>query len=123
MSHPRGILLIADDEEMNKAILTRRLRREGFETIDAADGAEAVAKVRELGAGQLPCAVLMDINMPVMDGIEATRIIKEEFRGLPIIAVTACVVEPWDYSAHGFDELCRKPLDFEDLLTKIRRFA
>lgn len=113
-------LLIADDEEMNILILSRRLRREGFATIDAADGLDAISKIRALDQRQLPCAVLMDINMPVMNGIEATRILKREFKDLPIIAVTACIVDSFDYKAYGFDHLCRKPIDFAELIHKIQ---
>ena len=121
MAESNVTLLIADDEEMNILILSRRLRREGFTTIDAVDGQDAVSKIRSLEQDQqLPCAVLMDINMPVMNGIEATRILKNEFKNLPIIAVTACVVDTFDYKAYGFDHLCRKPIDFVELINKIQ---
>jgi CheY-like chemotaxis protein len=114
-------LLIADDEEMNITILARKLRRLGYETIDAVDGEDAVSKVREYIKRYevLPAAVLMDINMPNMDGIEATRILKEEFKTLPIIAVTAFAVDDFDYRLAGFDDLCRKPVDFSELIQKI----
>lgn len=122
MADSKITLLIADDEEMNILILSRRLQREGYATIDATDGRDAIAKIRALH-DQLPCAVLMDINMPVMNGIEATRILKEEFKDLPIIAVTACVVESFDYKGFGFDFLCRKPIDFAELIAKIESCA
>jgi FixJ family two-component response regulator len=94
LERSKALLLIADDEEMNKIILARRLRKEGFGTIDVAD-------------------------MPVMDGIEATRILKAEFEDLPIIAVTACMVPSTDYTHYGFNELCTKPIDFNELIAKI----
>ncbi|HYX37917.1 MAG TPA: response regulator [Oligoflexus sp.] len=119
MERSKALLLIADDEEMNKAILGRRLRREGFVTIDVADGSEAVEKIREMALSGMPDLVLMDINMPVMDGIEATRILKAEFENLPIIAVTACMVTSTDFSHYGFNELCTKPIDFNELISKI----
>ncbi|RZA25023.1 MAG: response regulator [Proteobacteria bacterium] len=114
-------LLIADDEEMNITILARKLQRLGYVTIDAFDGEDAVSKVREYTRlnHSIPAAVLMDINMPNMNGIEATRILKEEFKNLPIIAVTAFALENFDYGANGFDHLCRKPVDFKELVAKI----
>jgi CheY-like chemotaxis protein len=119
MERSKALLLIADDEEMNKIILARRLRKEGFVTIDVADGSQAVDKMRELSQNGRPDLVLMDINMPVMDGIEATRILKAEFADLPIIAVTACMVPSTDYTHYGFTELCTKPIDFNELIAKI----
>ena len=119
MERSKALLLIADDEEMNKIILARRLRKEGFVTIDVADGSEAVEKMRELSQNGRPDLVLMDINMPVMDGIEATRILKAEFADLPIIAVTACMVPSTDYTQYGFTELRTKPIDFNELIAKI----
>lgn len=122
MNQAKALLLIADDEAMNKVILTRRLNREGFATIDAADGAEAIAKVRALAPHQLPQVILMDINMPVMDGIEATRILKQEFSSLPVIAVTASQIDSVESETYGFDELCLKPINFHELVTKINSF-
>ncbi len=119
MERSKAILLIADDEEMNKIILARRLRKEGYVTIDVDDGSQAVDKIRELSKDGRPDLVLMDINMPVMDGIEATRILKAEFEDLPIIAVTACMVSSNDYTHYGFNELCTKPIDFNELIAKI----
>ncbi len=116
----KGLLLIVDDEEMNKLILMRRLQREGYRTIEVSNGALAVEQVRALKNEEFPLAVLMDINMPVMDGIEATRILKSEFQNLPIIAVTACVVHPFEFERYGFDGLCKKPIDFNDLVKKVR---
>ncbi len=122
MNQAKALLLIADDEDMNKLILARRLRKEGFETIDVADGSEAVEKIRELALEQLPSVVLMDINMPVMDGIEATRILKQEFQNLPIIAVTATRLDSVECERYGFDGLCTKPIDFKELVGTIKRF-
>jgi CheY-like chemotaxis protein len=121
MDRSKTLLLIADDEEMNKFILARRLRKEGFDTIDVSDGLQAVDKIRELARDGKPDLVLMDINMPVMDGIEATRILKTEFEGLPIIAVTACMGTSTDYTQYGFNELCTKPINFHELIAKIDR--
>ncbi len=121
MNADRGILLIADDEEMNKVLLSRRLKKEGFTTLDASDGEEVLAKLRQLGPDHLPRIVLMDINMPVMDGFETTKILKHEFAQLPIIAVTAGVFLPHEISAYGFDDFCTKPIDFADLMGKIHK--
>lgn len=114
-------ILIVDDEPMNITIIARRLQRRDFEVIEALDGAEGVARVRQMHEERdgLPNVVLMDINMPVMNGFEATKILKDEFPILPIIAVTAYAVEGLDFEGAGFCYLCRKPVDFEDLLNKI----
>ncbi|MBC7661018.1 MAG: response regulator [Chitinophagaceae bacterium] len=125
MSHTPAIatLLVADDEEGNKLILARRLKREGYQIIDACDGEDAVQKIRGPRDEQRPCLVLMDINMPNMNSIEPTRILKNEFKDIPIIAVTACVVDTFDYKDYGFDQLCLKPVDFTELLAKIKDSA
>ncbi len=121
MRGKNSVLLIADDEEMNKTILARRLRKEGFLTIDVANGLQAINTIRELSLTAIPDLVLMDINMPIMDGVEATRILKVEFNDLPIIAVTACMTQSQDFLACGFNELCTKPIDFNELIAKIEK--
>lgn len=117
-------LLIADDEETNIAILTRRLKREGYSIIDASDGEDAIEKLTGMieTPSDKPIVVLMDINMPIMNGIDATRILKEKYKDLPIIAVTACVTDSFDYKGHGFDQLCMKPVNFDELINKIESF-
>lgn len=113
------LILVADDEEMNRAILVRRLRKEGYLILEAKDGFEAVNLMHK--SNPLPKLVLMDINMPNMDGIEATRLIKLDKTDIPIIAVTACLPTGMDHQSLGFDHICPKPIDFKDLLEAIER--
>ncbi len=80
-------LLIVEDNDENWDMLSRRLQRRGYETVRAADGVRAV----EMAASQRPDLILMDVNLPLLDGLEATRRIKgrPETGGIPIIALTA----------------------------------
>ncbi len=119
MNEARASLLIVEDEELNKLILARRLRKEGFAVIEVANGRQAVEKMQELSRIKLPDLVLMDINMPIMDGIEATRILKLEFQQIPIIAVTAGNLISGEYTEKGFSECCKKPINFRELMAKI----
>jgi len=119
MNEARALLMIVEDEELNKVILARRLRKQGFAIIDAANGRQAIEKVKELSLLKLPDLVLMDINMPIMDGIEATRILRLDFQQIPIIAVTAGNLAADEYIEKGFDECCKKPINFRELMAKI----
>ncbi|HSV44704.1 MAG TPA: response regulator, partial [Ramlibacter sp.] len=80
-------LLIVEDNEMNRDMLSRRLQRRGYEVLIAVDGAQGLASVRE----NLPDLVLMDMSLPVLDGWEVTRRLKadEATRKIPVIALTA----------------------------------
>ncbi|MBF0304829.1 MAG: response regulator, partial [Alphaproteobacteria bacterium] len=114
-------LLIVDDHPPNRTYLTRLLQGAGFVTVEAADGAEALRLAAELR----PDAVLMDIVMPVMDGLEATRRIRAlpEGGAIRVIAVSASVFEE-DRGlvlAAGADDFLRKPIRDSDLLESIGR--
>jgi two-component system cell cycle response regulator DivK len=80
-------ILLVEDEEPNRDIFQRRLRKRGFEVLGAADGAEAVARAR----ADRPDLILMDVQMPVLDGWAATRQLKAapDTRAIPVIAMTA----------------------------------
>ncbi len=112
-------LLLADDNADNRDMLSRRLRRRGHEVILAEDGSQAVAAARS-GSFDL---VLMDVSMPVMCGLEATRVLRSEAgtAALPIIALTAHA-SPTDRRAAldaGCDDFATKPIDFAALSTMI----
>ena len=108
---PASTVLVVDDNPINRRVLCHILRKLGFETEEAADGAEAVERLR---AAPRPSAVLMDCQMPVMDGLEATRQIRAsgQHDALPIIAVTAHAQE--GYERHcmdaGMDAYLAKPV-------------
>lgn len=105
---PRTILL-ADDHEDNRLALLTVLQREGYRTLGAANGAEAV----ECALEYLPDLVLMDLAMPVMDGREALRLIKQHPRTshIPVVVLTAMAlsVDRDRMVAEGFAELLTKP--------------
>ena len=112
-------LLLVEDNEMNRDMLSRRLLRKGFEVVIAVDGAEGVA----LAKANLPDLILMDISLPVIDGLEATRQIKadEQTGAIPIIALTAhAMSEDRDKAlAAGCDDFDTKPIELPRLLEKI----
>ena len=112
-------LSLVEDNEMNRDMLSRRLIRKGFEISMAVDGAEGVAQAK----AQIPDLILMDISLPVIDGLEATRQIKadEATAKIPIIALTAHAMgEDRDKAlAAGCEDYDTKPIDLPRLLGKI----
>ena len=112
-------ILVVEDNEMNRDMLSRRLRRKGFEVILAVDGAEGVAKAQS----ESPDLILMDMSLPVMDGWEATRRIKaaDASRSIPIIALTAHAMAGDREKAlqAGCDDYDTKPVQLKRLLSKI----
>jgi two-component system cell cycle response regulator DivK len=112
-------ILIIEDNEMNRDMLSRRLQRRGYETLIAVDGADGLATV----AREAPDVIIMDMGLPVVDGWEATRRLKasEETRRIPIIALTAdAMLGDRDKAyAAGCDDFDTKPVDFARLLKKI----
>lgn len=115
-------ILLVEDNELNRDMLSRRLQRKGFGVVCAVNGEEAVAKA----AGDLPALILMDMNIPLIDGWEATRRIKAsaETSGIPIIALTAHAMsgDREKALAAGCDEYETKPVEFARLLEKIDGF-
>ena len=111
-------ILLVEDNEMNRDMLSRRLRRRGYEVEVAVDGGEAVDM-----AENLPDLMLLDMSLPVMDGwAVATRLKGEDgTRAIPIIALTAhaMVGDREKALAAGCDDYETKPIDFPRLLTKI----
>lgn len=112
------ILLVEDNAE-NRDMLSRRLLRRGFEIDFAVDGEEAVASAR----ASRPDLILMDLSLPVIDGWEATRILKKDATTahIPIIALTAHAMSGDREKAlqAGADDYDTKPVDLERLLAKI----
>jgi CheY-like chemotaxis protein len=114
-------ILLVEDNEMNRDMLSRRLVRNGFEVVMATDGGEGVA----MAASEQPDLILMDMSLPVMDGWEATRRVKADAAtsAIPIIALTAhALVEDRDKArAAGCDDFDTKPVELPRLLEKISR--
>ena len=112
-------VLIVEDNEMNRDMLSRRLERRGFVVVIAIDGAQGVA----MSKTELPDIVLMDMSLPVMNGWEATRAIKADptTRHMPVIALTAHSM-PGDREkamAAGCDDYDTKPVELPRLLEKM----
>jgi two-component system, cell cycle response regulator DivK len=115
-------ILVVEDQEDNRRIIRDLLSSAYFEVIEAVTGEEGVA----LAHARLPDLILMDIQMPVLDGYEATRQIKADARlqHIPIIVVTSYALSGDDAKARaaGADDYVAKPFTPRELLAKIREF-
>lgn len=114
-------ILLVEDNEMNRDMLSRRLARKGYEVLLAVDGDEGVAMAKS----QQPDLILMDMSLPVLDGWEATRAIRAEpaTRAIPIIALTAHAMDGERAKAleAGCNDFDTKPVDLPRLLEKIEQ--
>ncbi len=112
-------ILLVEDNEMNRDMLSRRLNRRGFVVVTAVDGEEGI----EAAIQTLPQLILMDLSLPAVDGLEATRRLKADARTghIPVIALTAHAMETDRASAMeaGCDDYDTKPVDLPRLLKKI----
>jgi CheY-like chemotaxis protein len=115
-------ILLIEDNEMNRDMLSRRLQRKGYTVTCAVDGAEGLAKAKT----EVPDLILMDLSLPVLDGWEATRQLKADplTRHIPIIALTAHAMASDEHSARtaGCDDFDTKPVELPRLLLKIAAF-
>lgn len=116
-------ILIVEDNEMNRDMLSRRLARRGYEIVIAVDGQQGV----EMAASEKPDLILMDMSLPVLDGWEATRRIKadETLKSIPVIALTAHAMagDREQALAAGCDDYDTKPIELDRLLGKIQTFV
>ena len=114
-------ILLVDDEEMNRDMLTRRLKKKGFEILTAENGEQAC----ERAAADQPDLILLDMLMPVMDGYDAARKLREDetTRSIPIIGLTALAMsgDREKVIAAGCDEYESKPVQLKELLEKMER--
>ena len=110
-------ILLVEDNEMNRDMLSRRLERKGYEVICALDGEQAVA----MAGSEAPALILMDMSLPLLDGWEATRRIRTTNQAVPIIALTAHAMATDAEKARqaGCDDYDTKPVDLVRLLGKI----
>ena len=112
-------ILLVEDNEMNRDMLSRRLLRKGYEVVMAVDGEQAVA----MAQSEAPALILMDMSLPVFDGWEATRRIKAapETKSIPVIALTAhAMAGAREKSLEaGCDDYDTKPIELERLLGKM----
>lgn len=115
-------ILLVEDNEMNRDMLSRRLERRGYQVLIAVNGAEGV----EMATSATPDLILMDMSLPVMDGWEATQSIKADpqTQSIPIIALTAHAMSGDREKAlqAGCDDYDTKPIELSRLLSKIQTF-
>jgi two-component system, cell cycle response regulator DivK len=112
-------LLLVEDNEMNRDMLSRRLERKGYQVVMAVDGDQGV----QLAQSEKPDLILMDMSLPVLDGWAATKQLKAspETSSIPVIALTAHAMEGDEAKARaaGCDDYDTKPIDLARLLQKI----
>jgi CheY-like chemotaxis protein len=112
-------ILLVEDNELNRDMLSRRLQRRGYDVIIAVDGRQGVA----MAQSEAPDLVLMDMSLPVIDGWEATRALKgaAETKNIPVIALTAHAMSTDRDKAleAGCDDYDTKPIEFSRLLGKM----
>lgn len=115
-------ILLVEDNEMNRDMLSRRLMRAGFEVVMAVDGQEGVTLARTAA----PELILMDMSLPILDGYEATRLLKSDgaTKGIPVIALTAhaMVGDREKALKAGCDDYVSKPIDLRELASKLSHF-
>mgnify|MGYP001813573458 CR=1 FL=1 len=114
-------LLLVEDNEMNRDMLSRRLKKRGFEVQMAFDGKQGV----DMARAELPDLILLDMSLPVMDGWEATRILKAEdgTRSIPVVALTAHAMSTDRETAFeaGCDAYETKPIELPRLLETMEK--
>jgi two-component system cell cycle response regulator DivK len=113
-------LLLVEDNEMNRDMLSRRLQRKGFQVVMAVDGEDGIKKA----LSEAPDLILMDMSLPLLDGWEATRRLKAspETHAIPVLALTAHAISGDRERAieAGCDDYDTKPVEFSRLLLKIQ---
>jgi two-component system, cell cycle response regulator DivK len=114
-------VLVVEDNEMNRDMLSRRLMRRGFQVIFAVDGQQGI----DLARSERPDIILMDMSLPVIDGWEATRRVKSDdaTRSVPVIGLTAHAMAGDREKAieAGCDDYDTKPVELERLIGKMER--
>lgn len=112
-------ILLVEDNEMNRDMLSRRLERKGYTVVCAVDGQQGLDRAR----AERPDLILMDLSLPVLDGWEATRRLKADpdLRRIPVIALTAHAMASDEQQARaaGCDDYDTKPVELPRLLAKI----
>ncbi len=113
-------ILLVEDNELNRDMLTRRLERKGFSVITATDGQAGI----DIAKGKQPDIIIMDLSLPIVDGWSAAKALKAEVKtkDIPIIALTAHAMKGDREKAleAGCDEYDTKPVEFDRLMEKIK---
>lgn len=118
---PKFLILVVDDSADNVAVISLDLQQQGYRVVTASDGEDAVTVATQM----LPNLILMDINLPTLDGLGATRRIRETdaMRDVPIVAITAFGTEGFQRAAYdvGISGYLTKPIDFDRMHLLIAR--
>ena len=118
---PKFLILVVDDSPDNVAVISLDLQQQGYRVVTASDGEDAVTVATQM----LPNLILMDINLPTLDGLGATRRIRETdaLRDVPIVAITAFGTEGFQRAAYdaGLSGYLTKPIDFDRMHLLIAR--
>lgn len=118
----RNVILIVDDDPQNLKLIRDLLQIKGYHTLEAVNGQQGV----ELAKSKEPDLILMDVQMPVMSGLEATKILKadDNTKTIPIISVTAYAMKGDEEKIReaGFDGYIAKPVDIKEFLTTIAKY-
>jgi CheY-like chemotaxis protein len=113
-------ILIVDDNELNRKILRVLLQKSGYETFEAVDGEQGVQLAREVR----PSLIFMDIQMPVVDGVAALKILRSEdaTSKIPVVALTSYAMkgDREKFLEAGFDAYVAKPIDSNEVLEMVR---
>ena len=118
---PNPLILIAEDDARHRKLLSDVLQAERFTILTVENGARAI----ELARSARPNLILMDVQMPILDGLSAVKVLKSdpETRSIPIIAITALAMhdDRARMLAAGFDGYMSKPMDIKELRTEVKR--
>ena len=116
------VILIVEDNEMNMTLIRDLLQMSGYTTLEAGDGKKAI----EIAQNKKPDLILMDIQLPVMDGLEASRILKNDKTtgNIPIVALTASVMKSDIKNIYeaGCEDYIAKPIEVNEFIKKIAEF-
>lgn len=114
-------ILVVEDNPLNMELVVEILRSKGFNVQTAEDGEEAIRKT----VNEVFDLILMDIELPGIDGIEATKIIREKNKYVPIIALTSYAMkgDRERFLSAGFDDYISKPLDVIEFISKLDKYC
>lgn len=116
-------ILIVDDDQNNRKLLRVALEKSGYQTVEAENGEQAIRLANE----SAPALILMDIQMPVLDGISALMAIRsgKTTNDIPVIALTSYAMkgDREHFLSQGFDDYVSKPIDIKGFLETIRKFV
>ena len=112
-------IMVVEDDDASRDVISRRLQRRGYDVVQAVNGQQALTVARTSG----PDLILMDLGLPIMDGWDATRLLKADqlTRGIPVIVLSAHAMtsDRETALAAGGDDFDTKPIRFQQLLAKI----